>query len=204
MKYTELLKLVVITGGKTPTDKSLRESQTPIVFEMTRNNLILTVYQNGFVSYSVIEGNTKHTTVFSLNKVRWTYRFVDGTVVTIPKSEYEQFDVEIVLSTYGEERLAYNNDSRQELSGEKQKKVQQKFDAVASDFSDDVIKKIDVNSPVQLAIKELTEKQKIVIYLRYYEDMKQREIAEYLGISRSNVQSHINSALKKMRKIMNK
>ena len=204
MKYSELKKLVTITGEKTPTYKSIRESQTPIVFQLTRNNVIITVYQNGFVTYSVIEGNTERTTVFSLSKVHCTYRFVDGTVVTIPKSEYEQFDAAIVLSTYGEERLEYNNHSRQELTKDKQKKVQQSYNPIVSDFSDDIIKKLDIDSPVLLALKNLTDKQRTVIHLYYWEDLNQREIAEYLGISRSSVQSRYDNAIKKLNKIMKK
>ena len=204
MKYSELKKLVTITGEKTPTYKSIRESQTPIVFQLTRNNLTLTVYQNGFVTYSVIEGNTKRTTVFSLSKVHCTYQFVDGTVITIPKSEYEQFDAAIVLTMYGEERLAYNNDSREELTKDKQRKVQQSYNPIVSDFSDDIIKKLDIDSPVQLALKKLTNKQRIAIYLYYWENLNQREIAEYLGISRTGVQSRYDSGMKNLRKIMEK
>lgn len=202
MQYYKLLTLVTITGGETPTDKSLRESQTPIVFEQHFENSILKVYENGFASYSAIEGETKHTTVFSLNKVNWTYYFADGTSVTIPKETYEQFDAEIVLATYGEERLAHNNEARQTISHAKSEKLQTKYESATPDISDEIISKIDAVTRLHPALKELTDKQYRVVTLYYYQGLTQDEIAELLHTTRSNVQSHLNNAIKKLKKLL--
>ena len=202
MLYCTLLTLLTIAGGKTPTDKSLRESQTPIVFEKHFNNSILKVYENGFTSYTAIDGKKAHTTVFSISQVNWSYYFADGTVVTIPKSEYEQFDAEIVLATYGEERLAHNNDIRQMVSDSKRKKLQTKYEIATPDISDDVISKLDAVARLQPALKELTDKQYQVVTLYYYEELTQDEIATLLCTTRSNVQSHLNNAIKKLKKLL--
>lgn len=202
MTFIELLKKVIITGGKTPTDKSLRESQIQIIFEKHFNNLILKVYQNGFVSYSAIIGNKKHTTVFSLDKVNWTYRFVDGTTVTIPKEKYMHIDAEIVLASYGEQRLAHNNEAREMISEEKSEKLQTQYSAAIPDFSDEIIEKLDTVSRLQSALKKLTDLQYKSITLYYYEQLKQEEIAKILGTSRSNVQFHLRQAYKKLEKLL--
>lgn len=202
MTFIELLKKVIIMGGKTPTDKSLRESQIQIVFEKHFNNLIIRAYQNGFVSYSAIIGNKKHTTVFSLDKVNWTYRFVDGTTVTIPKEEYLHLDAEIVLASYGEQRLAHNNEAREMISEKKSEKLQTQYSPAMPDFSDEIIDKIDDVSKIQSALKQLTDLQYKSITLYYYEQLKQEEIAKILGTTRSNVQFHLRQAYKKLEKLL--
>ena len=202
MLYCTLLTLLTIAGGKTPTDKSLRESQTPIVFEKHFNNSILKVYKNGFVSYSAIDGNKKHTTVFSINKVKWTYYFADGTSTTIPLEQYEQFDAQIVLAAYGEQRLAHNNEVRQQIDDDKEEKIRTTYADKVPDFSDELISKLDMKARLNSALKQLTEKQYQVVRLYYYEQMTQDEIAELLCTTRSNVNAHLRLAMKKLKKLL--
>lgn len=206
MTYLQLKNLITITGGATPTDKYLRESDIPVVFHVANNNLIIKVYKNGFVSYSIIENGIKHTTVFSLSKVDISYYFVKNTynsVVTFSEAEFEQLDAEVVLALYGEERLEHNNDARHNISSSKEEKIQKKYVSAIPDFSDDVITRLDGGTPVELILKKLTDKQRQVIYLYFFEEMNQREIAEYLGLTRSAVQSHLNYAKKNLEKMEN-
>ena len=49
-------------------------------------------------------------------------------------------------------------------------------------------------------IKELTERQKTVLNLVYFEEMRQQDVADYLGIKQQSVNDLLNRALKTMKK----
>lgn len=51
---------------------------------------------------------------------------------------------------------------------------------------------------VMAAIRALPEKQALVLILRYYLDLSEREIAETLGIARGSVKSHAHRGLAKL------
>lgn len=57
-----------------------------------------------------------------------------------------------------------------------------------------------------ICIEQLSEEQRQIIYLKYYHGYKNKEIAQVLGISETNVSSRLNrakAALRKMRKEKN-
>ena len=64
------------------------------------------------------------------------------------------------------------------------------------DFVDDVIDREILNA----LIKELTERQKTVLNLVYFEEMRQQDVADYLGIKQQSVNDLLNRALKTMKK----
>jgi RNA polymerase sigma-70 factor (ECF subfamily) len=48
-------------------------------------------------------------------------------------------------------------------------------------------------------VARLSEKQREVLLLRYYQDMNEAEIAEVLGIPRGTVKSRLHAAVKSLR-----
>ena len=66
----------------------------------------------------------------------------------------------------------------------------------SKDFVDDVIDREILNA----LIKELTERQKTVLNLVYFEEMRQQDVADYLGIKQQSVNDLLNRALKTMKK----
>lgn len=54
---------------------------------------------------------------------------------------------------------------------------------------------------LRFALKKLTPQQKKVIQCIYFEGMTHQETADFLDLERSVVTRHLNSALKKMKKI---
>jgi RNA polymerase sigma-70 factor (ECF subfamily) len=50
--------------------------------------------------------------------------------------------------------------------------------------------------------EDLTDKQKEVIYLKYYEQLKNKEIAERLGLDTSTVSRNLKRARERIRKSM--
>ncbi|WP_416810432.1 sigma-70 family RNA polymerase sigma factor [Dorea formicigenerans] len=66
----------------------------------------------------------------------------------------------------------------------------------SKDFVDDVIDREILHA----LIKELTERQKMVLNLVYFEEMRQQDVADYLGIKQQSVNDLLNRALKTMKK----
>lgn len=67
---------------------------------------------------------------------------------------------------------------------------------ICEDFSDELIKKVDLDSVIAL----LPVEQQDVILLRYFSDMKLREIGEILGLNVATVKSRLKLAKHKIEK----
>jgi RNA polymerase sigma-70 factor (ECF subfamily) len=55
----------------------------------------------------------------------------------------------------------------------------------------------DPPDPVELG--DLSERQRLVVFLRYYADLDERTIGEILGIKRGTVSATLHTALKTLR-----
>ena len=66
----------------------------------------------------------------------------------------------------------------------------------SKNFVDDVIDR----EILKALIKDLTDRQKTVLNLVYFEEMRQQDIADYLGIKQQSVNDLLNRALKTMKK----
>jgi hypothetical protein len=64
------------------------------------------------------------------------------------------------------------------------------------------VSKDELNEKLKEALEILTEKEKKVILLYYYEELTLKEISKVLGVSESRVSQLHTKALKKMREIM--
>ncbi|WP_256838588.1 SigE family RNA polymerase sigma factor [Ornithinimicrobium faecis] len=55
---------------------------------------------------------------------------------------------------------------------------------------------------VRRALLELTDKQRTVLVLRYYDDLSETQIADTLGVSRGTVKSQAHAALGRLRQLL--
>lgn len=207
MTLKQLQALVTRTEEKTPTHKKLRESGIPVIMKTHIENSIVTVYENGFTSYSKTINSKVHTTVFAVDMINWSYSFVDGQTFTVPKSEYENLDAATVLAMKGEERLAHNTESREEYKVSfhlENDGTDYAKEAAAPDFTDAFLNKMESeiqSEQLRNALSKLTQKQYIVVKMYFFDGMTQEEIAVRLGIERSSVSSRLQGALKKLKKV---
>jgi len=72
-------------------------------------------------------------------------------------------------------------------------------DTVREDFVDDIYEDTDLLK----ALDKLTEKEKTIITLRFFEDLKVKDIAAALPMEEKEVKNTLYGAIKKLRKIMN-
>ena len=194
----ELKKIVKVADveKRIPRVKSLKEHKV-VVKEMINADTTISVYDHGYVLYTA--GN--QSTVFPLHSCDdYEYVSVTGDNKEFNKEFFDNENWYIRLLMEAEDRMAYSQSKISTNHG-----VFSNSDVTddaeimrgsSKDFVDDVIDREILNT----LIKELTERQKTVLNLVYFEEMRQQDVADYLGIKQQSVNDLLNRALKTMKK----
>lgn len=193
------LKKIVKVGDvekRIPSVKSLKEHKV-VVKEMINADTTISVYDHGYVLYTA--GN--QSTVFPLHSCDdYEYVSVTGDNKEFNKEFFDNENWYIRLLIEAEDRMAYSQSKISTNHG-----VFSNSDVTddaeimrgsSKDFVDDVIDREILHA----LIKELTERQKMVLNLVYFEEMRQQDVADYLGIKQQSVNDLLNRALKTMKK----
>lgn len=194
----ELKKIVKVADmeKRIPSVKSLKEHKV-VVKEMINADTTISVYDHGYVLYTA--GN--QSTVFPLHSCD-DYEYVSVT------GDNKEFNKEFFDNENWYIRLLMEAEDRMEYSQSKIKSNHAVFSnsdvtddaeimrGSTKDFVDDVIDREILNA----LIKELTERQKTVLNLIYFEEMRQQDVADYLGIKQQSVNDLLSRALKTMKK----
>ena len=194
----ELKKIVKVADmeKRIPSVKSLKEHKV-VVKEMINADTTISVYDHGYVLYTA--GN--QSTVFPLHSCDdYEYVSVTGDNKEFNKEFFDNENWYIRLLMEAEDRMAYSQSKISTNHG-----VFSNSDVTddaeimrgsSKDFVDDVIDREILNA----LIKELTERQKTVLNPVYFEEMRQQDVADYLGIKQQSVNDLLNRALKTMKK----
>ena len=194
----ELKKIVKVADveKRIPSVKSLKEHKV-VVKEMINADTTISVYDHGYVLYTA--GN--QSTVFPLHSCDdYEYVSVTGDNKEFNKEFFDNENWYIRLLIEAEDRMAYSQSKISTNHG-----VFSNSDVTddaeimrgsSKDFVDDVIDREILHA----LIKELTERQKMVLNLVYFEEMRQQDVADYLGIKQQSVNDLLNRALKTMKK----
>ena len=194
----ELKKIVKIADmeKRIPSVKSLKEHKV-VVKEMINADTTISVYDHGYVLYTA--GN--QSTVFPLHSCDdYEYVSVTGDNKEFNKEFFDNENWYIRLLMEAEDRMAYSQSKISTNHG-----IFSNSDVTddaeimrgsSKDFVDDVIDREILHA----LIKELTERQKMVLNLVYFEEMRQQDVADYLGIKQQSVNDLLNRALKTMKK----
>ena len=194
----ELKKIVKVPDveKRIPSVKSLKEHKV-VVKEMINADTTISVYDHGYVLYTA--GN--QSTVFPLHSCDdYEYVSVTGDNKEFNKEFFDNENWYIRLLMEAEDRMAYSQSKISTNHG-----VFSNSDVTddaeimrgsSKDFVDDVIDREILHA----LIKELTERQKMVLNLVYFEEMRQQDVADYLGIKQQSVNDLLNRALKTMKK----
>ncbi|MFR6170463.1 MAG: sigma-70 family RNA polymerase sigma factor [Blautia sp.] len=194
----ELKKIVKVADmeKRIPSVKSLKEHKV-VVKEMINADTTISVYDHGYVLYTA--GN--QSTVFPLHSCDdYEYVSVTGDNKEFNKEFFDNENWYIRLLMEAEDRMTYSQSKISTNHG-----VFSNSDVTddaeimrgsSKDFVDDVIDREILHA----LIKELTERQKMVLNLVYFEEMRQQDVADYLGIKQQSVNDLLNRALKTMKK----
>ena len=194
----ELKKIVKVADveKRIPSVKSLKEHKV-VVKEMINADTTISVYDHGYVLYTA--GN--QSTVFPLHSCDdYEYVSVTGDNKEFNKEFFDNENWYIRLLMEAEDRMAYSqrkiSTNHGVFSNSDVTDDAEIMRGSSKDFVDDVIDREILHA----LIKELTERQKMVLNLVYFEEMRQQDVADYLGIKQQSVNDLLNRALKTMKK----
>ena len=194
----ELKKIVKVADveKRIPSVKPLKEHKV-VVKEMINADTTISVYDHGYVLYTA--GN--QSTVFPLHSCDdYEYVSVTGDNKEFNKEFFDNENWYIRLLIEAEDRMAYSQSkistNHGVFSNSDVTDDAEIMKGSTKDFVDDVIDREILNA----LIKELTERQKTVLNLVYFEEMRQQDVADYLGIKQQSVNDLLNRALKTMKK----
>lgn len=194
----ELKKIVKVADveKRIPSVKSLKEHKV-VVKEMINADTTISVYDHGYVLYTA--GN--QSTVFPLHSCDdYEYVSVTGDNKEFNKEFFDNENWYIRLLMEAEDRMAYSQSkistNHGVFSNSDVTDDAEIMKGSSKDFVDDVIDREILHA----LIKELTERQKMVLNLVYFEEMRQQDVADYLGIKQQSVNDLLNRALKTMKK----
>ena len=192
----ELKKIVKVADmeKRIPSVKSLKEHKV-VVKEMINADTTISVYDHGYVLYTA--GN--QSTVFPLHSCDdYEYVSVTGDNKEFNKEFFDNENWYIRLLMEAEDRMAYSQSkistNHGVFSNSDDTDDAEIMRGSSKDFVDDVIDREILHA----LIKELTERQKMVLNLVYFEEMRQQDVADYLGIKQQSVNDLLDRALKKM------
>ena len=194
----ELKKIVKVADveKRIPSVKSLKEHKV-VVKEMINADTTISVYDHGYVLYTA--GN--QSTVFPIHSCDdYEYVSVTGDNKEFNKEFFDNENWYIRLLMEAEDRMAYSqrkiSTNHGVFSNSDVTDDAEIMRGSSKDFVDDVIDREILHA----LIKELTERQKMVLNLVYFEEMRQQDVADYLGIKQQSVNDLLNRALKTMKK----
>ena len=192
IKFKELLAMIPEKSkGKVPTYKHLTETEEPMLINSDGS---VRCYPSGYAAYSSVSGKTVFS-VFDCDTYTYESEIGEADVV-LSREQIAEMKWDIPLVLLGESRTANNLLNRE---------VKHRHFLGEDNDIEDFAGSYDDSSPadsIREYCKSLTEKQKQVIELYFVYEYSQREIAEILGIHKSTVQTIVERAIKKIRRIM--
>ena len=193
-------------NGRVPDKQTLINSGSAIVFSHIDEHNLIYVFENGYVLYQTdLIGDMVRSTVFPLISVKYSYEFVDDQNVTFNALDLAKEPPENVLTVFGTQKILNNIERSGRMISENaiDDIYKQKFYSV-DDFSDQIAEKEEFNQLLKVlynSIGQLTDLQKKVLSYKFGKRLTQEEIANKMDLTRSTVQSHERSALKKLKKL---
>ena len=203
--FQALRSMVRSTIGKNkPTAKYLRENEKPVAISADGS---MTVYPSGFVTYKSVTGST----VVNLAECgSYTYTFDGGKdglreKHTISAETLEQMEWSVVVALRGEEQSAENNMNRTgDRTGNRQYAYEDGTDPweqLENQTEDAVLERIIQQDSIAELLDCLTDRQRRIVKLYFFEQLTQQQIADALGIRQQSVTDALRAALKRMRKL---
>ena len=194
----ELKKIVKVADveKRIPSVKSLKEHKV-VVKEMINADTTISVYDHGYVLYTA--GN--QSTVFPLHSCDdYEYVSVTGDNKEFNKEFFDNENWYIRLLMEAEDRMAYSQSKISTNHGVFSNSDVTDDAEIMRGSSKDFVDNVIDREILHALIKELTERQKMVLNLVYFEEMRQQDVADYLGIKQQSVNDLLNRALKTMKK----
>ena len=203
------MQLPSTEGQKTPSIIWFREHQDEIVFSDPREDGAITVYSNGFYTYT--EDRGEHFTILRIDGFdHIQYDFVDGTQSIVDESEYLDSSFLVALFIRGKDQWDKNASKRSDYRHKyylQNNSLDWSEEAAVPSAEDEYFANeqvIAVDAQIEKAFSSLTQRQRQIARLYYDQGMKQEDIAEYLGVCQQSVLDVVKASEKKIKKFFRK
>ena len=207
LSFTHFKELVPSTDGKTlPTVKALRDSDAQILVIVETRDGILTIYRNGFFSYVT---KTGHATVYAVDRCSCIVLnpTSDDPASVLDETNFGDCPWTKVLEFVASERIINNinrDARRQEILSldvvdedwDKRLTVQPEFETRLEE--EDAL--IEESEKLRAALTKLTNRQREIIRLYYFDGLSQGEIATRLTLDKSTVSITLKRAIEKVKR----
>ena len=192
----ELRGMVTVTESedRVPTAKQLLESGAEVIVkEALTKDTTISVFANGFVLYRA----GKHYTVFSIEDCgTYGYEYVKDAFQVYEASFFDNENWYVRLIMEAEDRLERNQDRIK--SNHKVCSYDRMVEEGSEIESDEegILESLVKDDLIKRMLEKLNERQREIIYLFYFEQWRQQDIAEYFGVSQQSVSEMIRRVLK--------
>lgn len=203
--YGQLKKMLPGTGkGRVPGVTALRKEKQPVVIEAQTTSAVITVYANGFFTY-VTE---KQSTVQGVDRCAEDMKsFLNPEVAGAADADIEQFVWIFPLEIAGSNRVEHNVQGDDEnyvmfsLSEDADARNEQLSHRPEHEVLEEQREAEEEIHSLYKAMEQLTERQREIVRLHYFEELDQKKIAELLGIRQQNVSKNLIRAIEKLKKV---
>lgn len=189
--------------GKRPKKEEILTSARTLILEGGEENTKVKVYNDGWILCEARIDNKNRHTVFHISEVNFNYPTVVGRYERKTHlCKYCKEDAMEILKLFGEMKIYDNIESnfyRRQVTLSDY--IMNTFTKTHGTYYINNMEKTEVIKIMKKAIENLTDKQIEVIKLYFYEQMTQDEISQKLGIGRTSVESRLNGAIKKLKKV---
>lgn len=226
MTLKELKSAVKNERNKTMGVKQIEQLNMGKILELQSSERKLVIYEEDYAVYFCMVGDEMHSTVLKVHDLElrneYTYNY-EKPIKLNNYPEFDDMDAVPVLCMCAEDRIERNTYERTRApfyidsegccyANPDKDGYSVNEDPItphAEDFVENLLDKIveensrrEMLKKLRKAMKKLTKAQREVIDLYFYKEMTQDEIAEKLNIKRTSVQSRLDCAMKKLRKLM--
>lgn len=176
---------------KIPTAKNLRETGRVVAEKQLENNTWIAAYQNGYALYHACG----HSTVFPTHTCG-AYLYVSSGISSyLPEQFFEKEPWYVRLVLEGEDRL-----DRNQRAKEQEKTVSYNAISEIKDMRENPLERLMDRENRQEILHCLTERQRAVVSLCFFQQKTRKEAAKELGISSPAVSTILSQAARRLRK----
>lgn len=191
------------SGVDTPSEQWIREHAKEAMCMINLEDTQILVFPNGFYTYER-DGRVSILRVDGFTHIH--YSFADGSGMDVEESEYLDCSFATALELNGENQWERNSDKRHGYAhgfsiGDTPDEWREEFRTPSPE--DQMIEKEDEmeeHQRLQKALRTLTERQKQIVKMYFYQNMTQAEISKVTGVCQQRVSRVIDQAVLKLRK----
>ena len=180
---------------KVPTAKNLRETGRAVAEKQLENNTWITAYQNGYALYHACG----HSTVFPIHSCGAYLYVSNGISSYLPEQFFEKESWYVRLVLEGEDRLDRNQRAKEQERNVSYNAISEEWEVMGNAGESPLEYLVNRENRKEI-MHCLTERQKTVVSLCFFQQKSRKEAAKELGISSPAISIILSQAARRLRK----